>query len=38
MAGPAYPFTAFNFAVELNRGEDGPPLSTRPSPSATAWR
>jgi phage tail-like protein len=26
MAGPAYPFTAFNFAVEINRGEDGSPL------------
>jgi phage tail-like protein len=26
MAGPAYPFTAFNFAVEINRGEDGHPL------------
>jgi phage tail-like protein len=26
MAGPAYPFVAFNFAVEINRGEDGKPL------------
>lgn len=26
MAGPVYPFTAFNFAVEINRGEDGHPL------------
>ncbi len=26
MAGPAYPFTAFNFAVEINRGGDGYPL------------
>src|SRR5687767_8514527 len=26
MSGPAYPFTAFNFAVEINRGEDGNPL------------
>jgi phage tail-like protein len=23
---PAYPFTAFNFAVEINRGENGNPL------------
>src|SRR5262245_15785552 len=27
MAGPAYPFTAFNFAVEINRGEEGRPLA-----------
>ena len=26
MAAPVYPFTAFNFAVEINRGEDGAPL------------
>ena len=26
MAGPVYPFTAFNFAVEINRGDDGNPL------------
>jgi phage tail-like protein len=26
MAGPVYPFTAFNFSVEINRGEDGKPL------------
>jgi phage tail-like protein len=26
MAGPVYPFTSFNFAVEINRGEDGHPL------------
>ncbi len=26
MAGPAYPFTSFNFAVEINRGQDGRPL------------
>src|SRR5690349_4375843 len=26
MTAPAYPFTAFNFAVEINRGEDGNPL------------
>ncbi len=26
MAGPAYPFTAFNFAVEIHRGEDAKPL------------
>ncbi len=23
MTGPAYPFTAFNFAVEINRGQEG---------------
>ena len=27
MADPVYPFTAFNFAVEINRGEDGHPLA-----------
>jgi phage tail-like protein len=26
MAGPVYPFTTFNFAVEINRGEEGSPL------------
>ena len=26
MAGPARPFTAFNFSVEINRGEDAKPL------------
>jgi phage tail-like protein len=26
MAGAPYPFTAFNFSVEINRGEDGHPL------------
>jgi phage tail-like protein len=26
MAGAVYPFTAFNFAVEINRGRDGAPL------------
>jgi len=26
MAGPVYPFTTFNFAVEINRGEEGAPL------------
>lgn len=26
MAEPVYPFTAFNFAVEINRGTDGKPL------------
>ena len=26
MAGPVYPFTNFNFAVEINRGDDGHPL------------
>ena len=26
MATPAYPFTAFNFSVEINRGQDGGPL------------
>jgi len=26
MAGDGYPFTAFNFSVEINRGEDGNPL------------
>ena len=26
MAGPVYPFTSFNFAVEINRGDDGHPL------------
>jgi phage tail-like protein len=26
MAVPVYPFTAFNFAVEINRGSDGAPL------------
>lgn len=26
MAGPVSPFTAFNFAVEINRGEDAKPL------------
>lgn len=26
MAAPVYPFTAFNFAVEINRGSDGGPL------------
>ena len=26
MAGPAYPFTAFSFAVEIYRGEDSQPL------------
>ncbi len=26
MAGPVYPFTAFNFSVEINRGGDGNPL------------
>jgi phage tail-like protein len=26
VAGPAYPFIAFNFSVEINRGEEGKPL------------
>lgn len=26
MAGPVYPFTTFNFAVEIYRGEEGSPL------------
>jgi phage tail-like protein len=26
MASPVYPFTAFNFSVEINRGTDGKPL------------
>ena len=26
MADPIYPFTTFNFAVEINRGTDGSPL------------
>ena len=26
MSGPLYPFTAFNFAVEINRGEEAKPL------------
>lgn len=26
MAAPVYPFTAFNFSVEINRGTDGKPL------------
>lgn len=26
MAAPVYPFTAFNFAVEINRGEEGSAL------------
>jgi phage tail-like protein len=26
VAGPVYPFTSFNFSVEINRGEDGHPL------------
>lgn len=26
MAGPVYPFIAFNFSVEINRGEEGKPL------------
>jgi phage tail-like protein len=26
MAGPAYPFTNFNFSVEINRGGDAKPL------------
>lgn len=26
MAGPVYPFTNFNFAVEIYRGEEGSPL------------
>jgi phage tail-like protein len=26
MAGAPYPFTSFNFAVEINRGQDGHPL------------
>ncbi len=26
MTLPVYPFTSFNFAVEINRGEDGKPL------------
>ncbi|MGC2779211.1 MAG: phage tail protein [Bradyrhizobium sp.] len=26
MAAPVYPFTAFNFAVEINRGQDGAAL------------
>ncbi len=26
MAGPVYPFTTFNFAVEIYRGEEGNPL------------
>jgi phage tail-like protein len=26
MAGPVYPFTTFNFAVEINRGEEASPL------------
>lgn len=27
MAGPVYPFTAFNFSVEINRGTEGKPLA-----------
>lgn len=27
MAGVPYPFTSFNFSVEINRGEDGHPLA-----------
>jgi phage tail-like protein len=27
VAGAPYPFTAFNFSVEINRGEDGNPLA-----------
>jgi phage tail-like protein len=27
MAEPVYPFTAFNFSVEINRGTDGKPLA-----------
>ncbi|HEX2078383.1 MAG TPA: phage tail protein [Longimicrobium sp.] len=27
MAGAPYPFTSFNFSVEINRGEDGSPLA-----------
>lgn len=26
MAAPVYPFTAFNFSIEINRGTDGKPL------------
>src|SRR5262249_51072805 len=26
MAEPVYPFTSFNFSVEINRGQDGGPL------------
>jgi phage tail-like protein len=26
MAGPVYPFSTFNFSVEINRGADGKPL------------
>ena len=26
MAAPTYPFTAFNFSIEINRGADGAPL------------
>lgn len=26
MAGPVYPFTTFNFSVEINRGQEGSPL------------
>jgi len=26
MAGPVYPFSTFNFSVEINRGTDGKPL------------
>jgi phage tail-like protein len=26
MAAPVYPFTTFNFSVEINRGEEGKPL------------
>jgi phage tail-like protein len=28
MAGPPYPFTSFNFSVEITRGEDGHPLAS----------
>ena len=27
MAAPVYPFTAFNFSVEISRGSDGAPLA-----------
>jgi phage tail-like protein len=27
MAGPAYPFTSFNFSVEINAGQSGGPLA-----------
>jgi len=28
MTGPAYPFTAFNFSVEINRDDEGHPLAS----------